>query len=204
MEKKRSALSLMSLLFFALAFFAMVLVRGEAKSTSSSEPEIPSVREPQVLGDDEDAHGCIGSAGYTWCPLKERCLRLWEEPCQLEEDITLIFKNLQEETEIGFLSVDQAGFSWFLSLEENSDRVKEKEIEGMGLEATLVTSEELNKIDAFFGKYKFEANIKNFSLGSSVNTTAYQKNNLACLVTSFLEGREEDVFSVKVNCGFIN
>ena len=32
-------------------------------------------------GSDRDAHGCIGSAGYTWCEAKQKCLREWEEPC---------------------------------------------------------------------------------------------------------------------------
>lgn len=32
-------------------------------------------------GSDRDAHGCIPSAGYTWCEAKQKCLRTWEEPC---------------------------------------------------------------------------------------------------------------------------
>lgn len=32
-------------------------------------------------GSDRDSHGCIGSAGYSWCETKEKCLRIWEEPC---------------------------------------------------------------------------------------------------------------------------
>jgi hypothetical protein len=35
-----------------------------------------------MVGSDKDEHGCIGSAGYTWCPIKNKCLRTWEEPCQ--------------------------------------------------------------------------------------------------------------------------
>ena len=34
-----------------------------------------------VVGNDRDLHGCIGSAGYTWCETKEKCLRSWEESC---------------------------------------------------------------------------------------------------------------------------
>ena len=33
-------------------------------------------------GSDRDSHGCIGSAGYTWCESKSKCLRTWEETCQ--------------------------------------------------------------------------------------------------------------------------
>jgi hypothetical protein len=34
------------------------------------------------VGGDRDAHGCIGSAGYQWCEAKQKCLRIWEEPCE--------------------------------------------------------------------------------------------------------------------------
>lgn len=32
-------------------------------------------------GSDRDSHGCIPSAGYTWCEEKQKCLRPWEENC---------------------------------------------------------------------------------------------------------------------------
>lgn len=35
----------------------------------------------KVVGGDKDEHGCIGSAGYSWCQEKQKCLRIWEEPC---------------------------------------------------------------------------------------------------------------------------
>ncbi len=39
--------------------------------------------EPRV-GNDADVHGCIPSAGYTWCEAKQKCLREWEEQCVLD------------------------------------------------------------------------------------------------------------------------
>ena len=35
-----------------------------------------------LIGGDRDEHGCIGSAGYSWCQKKEKCLRIWEESCE--------------------------------------------------------------------------------------------------------------------------
>ncbi|MCL6088789.1 MAG: hypothetical protein M1530_01335 [Candidatus Marsarchaeota archaeon] len=32
-------------------------------------------------GSDRDSHGCIPSAGYSWCEAKQKCLRSWEENC---------------------------------------------------------------------------------------------------------------------------
>ncbi|MFA5108467.1 MAG: ABC transporter substrate-binding protein, partial [Candidatus Micrarchaeia archaeon] len=34
-----------------------------------------------LVGNDKDEHGCIGSAGYSWCEQKQKCIRVWEENC---------------------------------------------------------------------------------------------------------------------------
>jgi hypothetical protein len=34
-----------------------------------------------MVGNDQDEYGCIGSAGYQWCETKQKCLRIWEESC---------------------------------------------------------------------------------------------------------------------------
>jgi len=34
-----------------------------------------------LTGNDRDEHGCIASAGYSWCEGKQKCLRGWEEDC---------------------------------------------------------------------------------------------------------------------------
>ena len=36
----------------------------------------------QLVGNDRDEHECIVSAGYSWCELKKKCLRSWEEKCE--------------------------------------------------------------------------------------------------------------------------
>jgi len=41
----------------------------------------PAATTAMMPGSDRDAHGCIGSAGYTWCEAKQKCLREWEESC---------------------------------------------------------------------------------------------------------------------------
>jgi len=50
----------------------------------------------QIVGGDKDEHGCIGSAGYSWCERKNKCLRVWEEPC---------YENLSQE--IQYLLADK-------------------------------------------------------------------------------------------------
>jgi hypothetical protein len=35
----------------------------------------------QEPGSDADSHGCIGSAGYSWCPVTDTCVQVWRTPC---------------------------------------------------------------------------------------------------------------------------
>ncbi|MBU0758405.1 MAG: hypothetical protein KKF44_10130 [Nanoarchaeota archaeon] len=51
---------------------------GEVESYAEGECSV--VKEP-IVGGDSDEHGCKGSAGYTWCEEKQKCLRVWEEEC---------------------------------------------------------------------------------------------------------------------------
>ncbi len=47
----------------------------------SGSPSLVTPTQP-IVGGDRDIHGCIGSAGYSWCEPKQKCLRIWEEPCE--------------------------------------------------------------------------------------------------------------------------
>ena len=47
---------------------------------SPSASETPTAQ-PSLIGGDKDAHGCLIAAGYSWCEVKQKCLRTWEEPC---------------------------------------------------------------------------------------------------------------------------
>ncbi|MCX6731105.1 MAG: hypothetical protein NTZ55_04605 [Candidatus Roizmanbacteria bacterium] len=53
--------------------------------------EVPMLTDPslatsegkqQLIGGDKDVHGCLGPAGYSWCEVKQKCLRVWEEKCE--------------------------------------------------------------------------------------------------------------------------
>lgn len=39
----------------------------------------------QIVGGDKDIHGCISSAGYSWCEAKQKCIRPFEENCTAPE-----------------------------------------------------------------------------------------------------------------------
>ncbi len=48
---------------------------------SEQREALPSPTPTPLVGGDRDEHGCIGSAGYSWCAPKNKCLRIWEEAC---------------------------------------------------------------------------------------------------------------------------
>ncbi len=50
---------------------------GPAPAPETASPATPPPTGPRV-GGDRDEHGCIGSAGYSWCARENRCVRPWE------------------------------------------------------------------------------------------------------------------------------
>jgi len=57
--------------------------------------QLEQKQEQPLLGGDRDEHGCIGSAGYSWCEKKQKCLRQWEESCDMINDIYPLFSDLK-------------------------------------------------------------------------------------------------------------
>lgn len=43
-----------------------------ACTETKPDPVVP------IVGGDRDTHGCIGSAGYSWCQATNQCERPWE------------------------------------------------------------------------------------------------------------------------------
>jgi hypothetical protein len=50
----------------------------EIMEVNDAEVEI---EDEELIGGDQDEHGCYLMAGYRWCEEKEKCLRSWEEEC---------------------------------------------------------------------------------------------------------------------------
>ncbi|MBI5153527.1 MAG: hypothetical protein HZA36_03665 [Parcubacteria group bacterium] len=51
---------------------------------SMSKQNIFTPTQPIIGGPDgsPEGHGCIPGAGYSWCEVKKKCLRPWEEACK--------------------------------------------------------------------------------------------------------------------------
>merc|ERR1719329_710282 len=73
----------------------VVLQRGVGRSTVERHNVAPtslvgsnhlSSSLSELVGGDRDVHGCIGSAGYTWCASEAKCIRPWEHNLTAEHD----------------------------------------------------------------------------------------------------------------------
>jgi len=65
--------------FGALMVLLSVFSACHRKTVSNDEAE------EAVVGDDRDAHGCIGSAGYSWSSLMKECIRPWEKGVSMQD-----------------------------------------------------------------------------------------------------------------------
>lgn len=70
----------------ALFLLGTILLTGCSLSSppAANQPPSAETSSSPVVGGDRDTHGCIGSAGYSWCGEAQKCLRIWEEPCNPE------------------------------------------------------------------------------------------------------------------------
>ena len=69
---------LIVLIILGLAVTAYLLSGGSFSGKSADD---------KLIGGDQDEHGCLIAAGYSWCEAKQKCLRVFEEDCLAEEKI---------------------------------------------------------------------------------------------------------------------
>jgi hypothetical protein len=72
-KAKKSALPPVAVAVAAVAIIILAIVFiGPMLQQPGGEP---------MPGSDRDGHGCIASAGYTWCEPMQQCIREWETNC---------------------------------------------------------------------------------------------------------------------------
>ena len=77
---KYLAIALLIVAAFVGGYFFSQKYNFRLEPKNSTVVISPTISGPMV-GNDRDAHGCIISAGYSWCEEKQKCLKAWEEPC---------------------------------------------------------------------------------------------------------------------------
>jgi len=62
-------------------FKFLSLISLSVHSLSQTIPDTALMPGPAMVGGENDAHGCLIGAGYTWCDSHQSCIRSWETPC---------------------------------------------------------------------------------------------------------------------------
>lgn len=153
-----------------------------------SAPPSTGCGQKKLIGGDEDEHGCLIAAGYSWCGEKTKCLREWEEPCTQEKAFTVLSK-LKKDSDLSFSGIGNTSFKWFL-LEESEvkNQPSEKEIQGKIVSVEDVNNNESSNIDNFFKKNNFLIDPNNLADGTFISKTGYKKENMVCLITKIVVG----------------
>jgi len=69
----------------AILAFAVLAILIFSFGCAQAQPPGPQKNNTTLLpGSDRDSHGCIPSAGYTWCDAMQKCIRPWETNCTFE------------------------------------------------------------------------------------------------------------------------
>lgn len=85
--------------YLLIGFILVTVVVGSGfyffkKNVETPDPNIVQVTDQtpsdvSLVGADEDEHGCKISAGYSWCEVKNKCLRTWEEACDTGTEVAM-------------------------------------------------------------------------------------------------------------------
>ncbi|MFH1393740.1 MAG: hypothetical protein ABII71_01580 [Candidatus Micrarchaeota archaeon] len=116
-------------IIIALCFFGLLVAFGCTQPPETPPTEQPPVEQPPSGGDenpppgsDRDEHGCIGSAGYTWCESTQECVREWETPCKMSEQDALMVAQGSDCAQEGVVKSEGAFYNdnsktWWFELE---------------------------------------------------------------------------------------
>jgi len=144
-----------------------------------------------LLGGDKDEHGCIGSAGYTWCQEKEKCLRTWEEDCsQVPQDPAQDILD----SSLKLFDGDKVTLSKDQKLKWNLDKgVDSKEYPANAITISDLSPDQKNLLSRHLLDSGFSIDPNNVSAGTVSSSTGYQKGNLVCQLVEGYQGEESDI-----------
>jgi hypothetical protein len=73
----------LSILYNMFKFLSLISlsVQSLSQPTKWSDPALGLSPVLSPVGGENDAHGCLIGAGYTWCDSQQSCIRSWETPC---------------------------------------------------------------------------------------------------------------------------
>ena len=115
-------------MIIGILFVVISCGKKEEKSIEKTESEKEIVSEtikPEIVGADEDNHGCKPSTGFTWSELKKECVRVFEVGTKLNP-----YPFDEKNTTVAYVIFEGDNAELFLPNEKSSIMLVRKE-EGM-------------------------------------------------------------------------
>ncbi len=146
----------------------------EPSGVLSGAKNVPSAKQP-LVGGDKDNYGCIGSAGYSWCAAKSKCLRTWEEYCgEARLDPVFVFlTSLRQQFPGIFDYIKEVSFEWFVPGERSVE-------DGLSLYAREVNLKQFEALKTYFTAQGFVLDKNNQADSPTDNLYGYLKNKMVC------------------------
>jgi len=164
--------------------------------------------EPPLVGGDRDAHDCIGSAGYSWCEAKSKCLRVFEEFCP--DFVAELADAIREASGVTLAHVGETDFDWMVV---EGDVSAATSVTGLKYSAEGVSPADYDRIEGYMdGNY--EADLLNMADGVDGGLRGYRVGYMACALRFLRPTTEEtpegmlkpegDSLEVSLECGYFN
>jgi hypothetical protein len=128
--------------------------------------------------------------------------------CVSLDEISILLKNLEQETGIDFLEIQDVEFKWVVKVDPE---IAEEIVAGKGFEIERISSEQYDSIHPFFIDNGFETDVYNVAAGTVSGLTGYKKDKVVCTVAGGLTGYKEaegqwippetDRWDITVECG---
>jgi len=165
------------------------------------------------IGGSKDDHGCLLSAGYSWCANKQACLRPWEEPCSIQEEkinINNIIEEVSQNSNSELKFLENTDFEWFY---EENDEQKSKTFSGYKYEDKNGNGEMFFNIRSYFETGNYVVDQYNLKRTVSGEIYSYYKNKLMCQLeystgSPLLEYNSSEIFTknqamdITLTCGY--
>jgi len=110
------------------------------------------------------------------------------QPTETKDEILTLLENLQQETAIDFLEIQDVEFKWIVKVDPT---ITEETVAGKGFEANVISNEQFDSIRPFFIDNGFERDVYNMADGTISGLTGYIKNKTVCTVAAGITGYKE-------------
>ncbi len=185
----------------------------ENNGQQNTAPENTTNQENQpnntpLLGGDKDEHNCIGSAGYSWCEAKMKCLRVFEEFCP--DAVAKLTESVKKETGVELSYSSEGKFDWLVS---KNNEILKTALDGVVFSAGEIKRADYNKVEEYMNK-NYQADNTNMADGVEGGLRGYYVNYMACAlnfrhmqIKDNEQGISEPVgdnLKVSLECGFFN